>query len=87
MICGKEVHYEMSPGTAVVHIAQHVQAVNRQALYHVGYGYNEIVGTPCRDYRADYHFYIGGLVHVVRPFVEQFLDYVRKVLGQRLADF
>ena len=77
----------MCAGAAVVNVAEDVEHVYGESLYDVGYGYDEVVGTPRGYNRVDDYVHVCGLVYVVGAFMQKFLNYVRKVFGERLANF
>ena len=85
MVGGEGVHDEVGAGAAVVYVAEHVEHVDGEALDDVRYGYDEVVGAAGGYDGVYYHAYVGGLVGVVGALVQQFLDDVREVAGQRLA--
>ena len=85
MVLAQRVHDDVRTGAAVVDVAQDVQLVDGQALDDVRDGHDEIVGTSSRDDSVHNDGHVGRLILVVRAFVQQFLDDVGKLLGQRLA--
>ena len=60
-----------------------MQLVDGQPLYDVADGDDEIVGTSCGDNRLDNHVDIGSLVGIVGSLMQEFLDDVAEILGER----
>ena len=85
VILAQRVHNLVGSRAAVVDVAEDVELVDGQPLYHVADGADEVVGSACRDDGVDDHGHIGGLVLILRTLVQQFLDDVAEVLGERLA--
>ncbi len=82
MVLTHGVKDDMCTGTAVEDVAEDVQLVNGQSLDDVADGDDEIVCTTSGDDGVNNDVDIGGLVGVVRAFVEQFLDDVGEIFRQ-----
>ena len=79
------VEYDVCTGTAIIDVAQNVQLVDGQTLDNVTQSNNEIVCTTCRDNSVDNDADIGCLIVVIGTLVQQFLDNIGKLFGQRLT--
>ena len=74
MVVAKRIHNDMCSRATIVDIADHMQQVDRQPLYQVTHGDNEIVCPPGRDDRFDNLVHIGRLVRLDRRLMQQLLD-------------
>ena len=63
-----------------------MQHVNRQLLDQVAHGYDEFIHTVSRDDGLDNHIDVCLLVRVTAVLVQQLLNNVREVLGQRFVN-
>ena len=60
----------MGTRTSVIDVAQDMQLVDGESLYHVAYSTNEIISLPGRYDTVDNHSHIGSFVLVVGTFVQ-----------------
>ena len=81
----ERVHDEVCARTAVVNVAEDVQAVNGQALDEIAEGDDEVVGAARADDGADDDVEVGLLVVVIGTLVQEFLNNIGVFLGQALA--
>ena len=81
----ERVHDEVCARTAVVDIAEDVQAVDGQALDEIAEGDDEVVGAARADDGADDDVEVGLLVVVVGTLVQQLFYNIGILLGQALA--
>ena len=73
MVAREGVENDVCARTAVEDVAEDVQLVDRQALYHVADGNDEIVGTTSRYDCVDDDVDIVSFVGIVCALVQQFL--------------
>ena len=85
LVSPHDVHDDVGSRATVVDVAKYVQLVDGQPLDDVAQGADEIVGTSCRYDGVDNDGHVSGLVLVVGTFVQQFLDDVGELAGQRFA--
>ena len=83
VVVTQRVHDDVRTGASVVDVAQDVQLVDGQPLYHLGYGHDEVVGPARGDDSVHDDVHVGRLVSVLRVLMEQFLDDIGEVGGQR----
>lgn len=83
VVVAQRVHDDVRTGASVVDVAQDVQLVDGQPLYHLGYGHDEVVGPARGDDGVHDDVHVGRLVSVLRVLMEQFLDDIGEVGGQR----
>ena len=81
----ERVHNKVCARTAVVNVAEDVQAVNGQALDEIAEGDDEVVGAARADDGADDDVEVGLLVVVVGTLVQQLFYNIGVFLGQALA--
>ena len=81
----ERVHDKMRARTAVVDVAEDVQAVDGQALDEIAEGDDEVVGAARSNNGADDDVEVGLLVVVVGTFVQQLLYNIGVLLGQTLT--
>ena len=86
VVVADRVHDNMRSRTAVVDVADDMQTVDGQALDEVTHRYDECVGPAGRDDGRDDLVEVGVFVGIGLGLVEQFLDYVAEVFGERLVD-
>ena len=79
------IHDDMCAGTTVEDITKNMQLIYSQLLDDRGQCNDEGIGTACLDDGLDDAVEIGLLVVVGGGFVQQFLDDVSELSGQRLA--
>ena len=87
MVLPERVHNLVGTGASIVDVAEDMQLVDGQPLDHVADRADEVVCPSCRDDGVYDDGYVGGLVLVVGTLMQQFLNDVREVYGQRLAHF
>ena len=63
-----------------------MKLVDRKALDYVGYSHYEVVGTTCRYNGVDDDVDVVGLVGIVGTLMQEFLNNIREVMRQRLAN-
>ena len=81
----ERVHDKVCARTAVVDIAEDVQAVDGQALDEIAEGYDEMVSAARTNDGADDDVEVGLLVVVVGTFVQQLFYNIGILLGQTLT--
>ena len=64
------VEDEVRSRTTVVDVAEDMQLVDSQAVYHVADGDDEVVGAPRGDDGVDDGANVGGLVHILGVLVQ-----------------
>ena len=74
----------MRSRTTIVNITNHVQQVDRQALYQIADSDNKIVRPSSRDDRANDLVHISGLIGLNRRLMQQLLNNVGELAGQCL---
>ena len=82
----QDIHDFIRAGTTVIDITQDVQHVDCQLLDEVAHGDDELIDTMGRDNGPDDYIDIGLLIRVGAMLVQQLLDDVGEVLGQRLVN-
>ena len=87
MVVAECVHDDVSTGPAVVNVSHDVEAVDGKTLYELAHGYDEVVGTPCGDYRGDNLVEVGMFVGVCGRLVKEFLDNIAESLRESLVYF
>ena len=79
------VHNDVRPGSAVEHIAHHVEPVHHHALDEIAHGHDKVLRPIDVDDGGDDVFVVVPLVVKLVIGVEQFVDDIGKIVGQRLA--
>ncbi len=82
----QDIHDLVGAGATVIDVAQDVQHVDGELLDEVTHRDDEFIDAVSRDDGLDNHIDIGLLVGVAAVLVQQLLDNVGEVLGQRLVN-
>ena len=72
----KGIHDDMCARTAVVDVAEYVQLVDTEFLYHIAYGDDERLGLSCGYYGFDDAVEVSLLVILASGFMKKFFDYI-----------
>ena len=83
----QHIHDEVCARSPVEYIAQDVQLVNGQMLYHVTEGFDDVAGLLRRDDGLNDAVDVVAFVFVLGVFVEQLFQDVGELLRQRFAHF
>ena len=70
VVIAKGIHDDMGTRATIVDIAYHVQCIDRQTLYQVTHGDNEILCPPCGYDRLNNLIQIGRFIRFIRRLVQ-----------------
>ena len=86
-VVGERVHDDMRALSSVVYVAEYVKPVYAEPLYHIAYGYYEIIRLSCRNDCLHDPVVIHLFAFAARSLVKKLLDDICVFFGKRFADF
>ena len=87
LVVGERVHDDVRALASVVYVAEYVKPVYAESLYHIAYGYDEIIRLSCRNDCLHDTVVIHLFAFAARSLVKKLLDDIGVFFGKRFADF